>query len=108
MNRLYPEPPIPRDRRGQPMPWLQEPRQVVVSADESSNSLIIDAPVEMHESLRELASQLDQVEVPPSAQLRTYRVVDADVETIKRVLEGIEPPGELERAGPARPAERAV
>ena len=106
MNRLYPEPPIPRDRRGQPMPWLQERRQVVVSADESSNSLIIDAPVEMHESLRELASQLDQVEVPPSAELRTYRVVDADVETIKRVLEGMNRQGNL--SAPAQAGRQSV
>jgi type II secretion system protein D len=106
MNRLYPEPAIPRDRRGQPMPWLQQPREVVVSADESSNSLIIDAPVEMHESLRELASQLDQVEVPPSAQLRTYRVVNADVATIKRVLEGMDRQGNL--SAPAQPGRQSV
>lgn len=106
MNRLYPEPAIPRDRRGQPMPWLQQPREVVVSADESSNSLIIDAPVEMHESLRELASQLDQVEVPPSAELRTYRVVNADVATIKRVLEGMDRQGNL--SAPAQPGRQSV
>jgi type II secretion system protein D len=106
MNRLYPEPAIPRDRRGVPMPWLQEPRQVVVSADQSSNSLIIDAPVEMHESLRELASQLDQVEVPPSAELRTYRVVNADVTTIKRVLEGMDRQGNL--SAPAQPGRQSV
>ncbi|NRA56557.1 MAG: hypothetical protein HRU13_00305 [Phycisphaerales bacterium] len=106
MNRLYPEPPIPRDRRNQPMPWLQQPRQVVVSADESSNSLIIDAPVEMHESLRQLAEQLDQVEVPPSAELRTYRVVDADVETIKRVLEGMNRQGNL--SAPAQAGRQSV
>lgn len=106
MNRLYPEPAIPRDRRGQPMPWLQQPREVVVSADQSSNSLIIDAPVEMHESLRELASQLDQVEVPPSAKLRTYRVVNADVATIKRVLEGMDRQGNL--SAPAQPGRQSV
>lgn len=106
MNRLYPEPAIPRDRRGQPMPWLQQPREVVVSADQSSNSLIIDAPVEMHESLRELASQLDQVEVPPSAELRTYRVVNADVATIKRVLEGMDRQGNL--SAPAQPGRQSV
>jgi len=32
MDRLYPEPPIPLDRRGVPMPWLREPKQVTVSA----------------------------------------------------------------------------
>lgn len=106
MNRLYPEPAIPQDRRGQPMPWLQEPRQVVVSADQSSNSLIIDAPVEMHDSLRELASQLDQVEVPPSAELRTYRVVNADVATIKRVLEGMDRQGNL--SAPAQAGRQSV
>lgn len=106
MNRLYPEPPIPLDRRGSPMPWLQQPREVVVSSDASSNSLIIDAPVEMHDSLRELAQQLDQAEVPPTAELRTYRVVNADVATIKRVLEGMVRQGNL--SAPAQPGRQAV
>lgn len=106
MNRLYPEPPIPLDRRGVPMPWLQQPRELVVSADASSNSLIIDAPVEMHESLRQLAQQLDQAEIPPTAELRTYRVVNADVATIKRVLEGMLRQGNL--SAPAQPGRQPV
>jgi len=106
MNQLYPEPPIPLDRRGRPMPWLQQPRQVTVSADEGSNSLIIDAPTEMHDSLRELAQQLDKVQVPPTAELRTYRVVDADVSTIKRVLEGMARQGNL--SAPAQAGRQAV
>jgi type II secretory pathway component GspD/PulD (secretin) len=58
------------------MPWLQKQKEVTVSADASSNSLIIDAPAERRESLETLAETLDRVEVPPVAQLRTYRIVE--------------------------------
>ncbi|MHC4129793.1 MAG: secretin N-terminal domain-containing protein, partial [Planctomycetota bacterium] len=33
LDRLYPRPPMPVDRRGRPMPHLQEPKEVHVSAD---------------------------------------------------------------------------
>ena len=46
MDRLYPEPPIPVDRAGRPQPWLRQPKQVIVSAEPNSNSLIIDAEPE--------------------------------------------------------------
>ncbi|MFG0285625.1 MAG: secretin N-terminal domain-containing protein, partial [Phycisphaerales bacterium JB039] len=104
MNTLYPEPPIPRDRRGQPMPWLQERRQVNVSADPGSNSLIIDAPVEMHESITALAEQLDRVEAPPSSELKTYRVIGADLDAISRTLQGMSRQGILSK--PAQPGKQ--
>lgn len=89
MDRLYPEPPVPLDRRGRPMPWLREAKEVSVSADAGSNSLIIDAPADRIESLQELAQQLDRVEVPSAAELRTYRVEDADLGVIASALNGL-------------------
>ncbi len=97
MDKLYPEPPIPRDRRGTPMPWLQKERAVSVSADPSSNSLIIDAPADRRESLEELAEKLDRVEVPPIAQLRTYRIEKADLNAIARTLENLSRNGNLSK-----------
>lgn len=99
LNMLFPEPPMPKDRAGRDMPWLQEKREITVSADDSSNSLIIDAPIEREESLRELAEKLDRVEVPPVAELRTYQVVGADLESVARMLQGLSNNGSL--GGPA-------
>ncbi|MHC4948898.1 MAG: secretin N-terminal domain-containing protein, partial [Planctomycetota bacterium] len=45
IDDMYPAPPMPRDRRGRPMPHLQQPREVVVRADAQTNSLIVDAPI---------------------------------------------------------------
>lgn len=106
MDRLYPEPPIPLDRRGSPMPWLREPKQVTVSAEENSNSLIIDAPADRMESLTELAEQLDRVQVPAAAELRTYRVEDADLGVIAKALSGLASRGVL--SSPAQAGRQQV
>ncbi len=99
MDKLYPEPPMPRDRRGNPMPWLQKEKEVTVSADPSSNSLIIDAPADRRESLEELAQKLDRVEVPQVAQLRTYRIEKADLQAIARTLQNLARNGNLSAPG---------
>lgn len=106
MDRLYPEPPIPLDRRGAPMPWLREPKQVTVSAEENSNSLIIDAPADRMESLTELAEQLDRVQVPAAAELRTYRVENADLDVIAKALSGLAARGIL--SSPAQAGRQQV
>ncbi len=106
MDKLYPEPPMPRDRRGNPMPWLQKQKEVTVSADASSNSLIIDAPAERRESLETLAETLDRVEVPPVAKLQTYRVERADLRTVATMLTGLARRGTL--SGPAQPGKQKV
>ncbi len=106
MNQLYPEPPMPRDRRGNEMPWLQKTKEVSVSADASSNSLIIDAPAERRESLETLAETLDRVEVPPVAQLRTYRIERADLRAVASMLTGLARRGTL--SGPAQSGKQKV
>ncbi|MCC6285342.1 MAG: hypothetical protein IT439_08585 [Phycisphaerales bacterium] len=106
MDRLYPVPPMPRDRRNQPMPWLQKEKEVNVSADPSSNSLIIDAPTERIASLEELASRLDRVELPPAAELRTYRIEKADLNAVARTLTALSSQGNL--SAPAQPGKQTV
>ena len=109
MDKLYPQPPMPADRLGRPMPWLQEKKEVTVSADPSSNSLIIDAPADRRASLEELAEKLDRVEVPPVAELRTYHVVGADLNSVARMLEGLSRNGSLSSAAqPGRPKVQVV
>ncbi|MEM1185613.1 MAG: secretin N-terminal domain-containing protein [Planctomycetota bacterium] len=106
MDKLYPQPPVPLDRRGRPIPWLREPKEVTVSADPSSNSLIIDAPTDRRESLIRLAETLDRVEVPPVAELRTYQIVGADPNAVSRMLQGLARRGTL--SGPAQPGKQKV
>ena len=106
MDKLYPQPPMPRDRRGNPMPWLQKDKEVTVSAEPSSNSLIIDAPAERIESLQELAAKLDRVELPPTAQVRTYKVIGADLNAVSQTLQGLARSGAL--SGPAQPGKQPV
>jgi len=106
MDKLYPQPPMPVDRRGAPMPWLQEQKEVTVSADPSSNSLIIDAPADRRESLEALAETLDRVEVPPVAQLRTYRIERADLGAVASMLTGLARRGTL--AAPAQNGKQKV
>lgn len=89
MDKLYPQPPVPVDSRNRPMPWLQKPKEVTVSADASSNSLIIDAPSDRIESITKLAETLDRVELPPAAQVRTYRIEHGDLDTITRTLRSL-------------------
>ncbi|MBX3363717.1 MAG: hypothetical protein KF866_03030 [Phycisphaeraceae bacterium] len=106
MDKLYPQPPMPVDRRGVPMPWLQRDKEVTVSADSSSNSLIIDAPRDRISSLEELAAKLDRVELPPVASLRTYRIVGADLTAISRTLSALANQGNL--SAPAQPGKQPV
>lgn len=106
MDKLYPQPPMPVDRRGVPMPWLQGQKEVTVSADPSSNSLIIDAPADRRASLEKLAETLDRVEVPPIASLRTYRIERADLRAVAGMLTGLARRGTL--AGPAQSGKQQV
>jgi len=101
MDKLYPQPPMPVDRLGRPMPWAQQPKEVTVSAEQSSNSLIIDAPADRQESLKALAAQLDRVELPPVAQLRTYHIIGADLKAIAQTLQALARQGTL--SGPPQP-----
>ncbi len=106
MDKLYPEPPMPRDSRGRPMPWLQKPREVLVSADPASNSLIIEAPAERMDAFKALAEKLDRVELPPVADLRTYRIVKADLNAIATTLRSLAGRGNL--TAPSEPGTPSV
>ncbi len=89
MDKLYPQPPIPVDRQGRPQPWLQPPKPVTVSADAGTNSLVVYAGADQMQSIKELAEKLDRVELPPQAQLRSFRVQGKSLDAVKTALQGM-------------------
>ncbi|MFU8828915.1 MAG: secretin N-terminal domain-containing protein, partial [Phycisphaerales bacterium] len=106
MDTLYPEPPMPVDRFGRPQPWLREAKEVQVTADPASNSLIVDAPAERMPAFTALVEKLDRVELPPQADLRTYSISRGDLEAITRTLRSLAAQGSLN--GPAQPGASRV
>lgn len=106
MDKLYPVPPVPVDRQNRPMPWLQQPKPVTVSADPDTNTLMIYGPADQMDSIRALAEKLDHVELPPQAQMKTYRVVGSNLDAIARTLQGMAGKGIL--VAPAQPGKPQV
>jgi type II secretion system protein D len=98
LSTLYPEPPMPLDTRGRPLPHLQKPREVFVSADPGTNTLIIEAPAERKASFELLVEQLDRVELPPQAQLRTWAIASGDGKAIVKTIELLATTGVLSEA----------
>lgn len=99
LEKLYPEPPMPRDRLNRPMPHLQQPREVHVAADAGTNTLIIEAPTERRASFEALVERLDRVELPPSAELRTYHISRGDLREIANTLRDLARQGVLSERG---------
>jgi type II secretion system protein D len=110
LEKLYPEPPMPLDRRGQPMPHLRPPREVYVSADAATNTLIVEAPGERRASFESLVEQLDRVELPPRAMLRTFPIERGDPAEIARTLQELALRGVLSEQPPdgSKPVEVLV
>lgn len=99
LEKLYPEPPMPRDRLNRPMPHLQQPREVHVAADAGTNTLIIEAPTERRSSFEALVERLDRVELPPSAELRTYHISRGDPREIANTLRDLANQGVMSERG---------
>ncbi|MDG2029601.1 MAG: secretin N-terminal domain-containing protein [Phycisphaerales bacterium] len=95
LEKLYPEPPMPMDSRGRPLAHLQEPREVLVSADSATNTLIIEAPAERKQSFAALVEQLDRVKLPPQAELSTFRVERGDPNQVAETLNALARQGVL-------------
>ena len=95
LDRLYPPPPVPLDARGRPLPHLQKPKEVFVTADSVTNTLIVEAPRERRASFEQLVETLDRTPLPPQAELRTYRVDRGDIERIAASLRDLAARGML-------------
>ncbi|MGE4198574.1 MAG: secretin N-terminal domain-containing protein, partial [Phycisphaerales bacterium] len=86
IDEMYPSPPMPRDRNGAPRPDLQKPKEVVVRADRGTNSLIVDAPSVRMAGFEQLVQQLDQAKLADNVELRTYRVLRADLSAVATTM----------------------
>ena len=84
LDEMFPEKPVPLDRRGRPMTELREPRDVVVRANRQTNSLIVDALADRMSSFEELVRQLDREQVRTETSIRTYRLTEADPQRSRR------------------------
>ncbi len=102
IDEMFPPPPVPRDRRGQPMPHLQGPREVVVRADPQTNSLLVDAPLARMAHFETLVEQLDRQDVDAGTEVRTYKVVHADLEALAGTLRELASAGTLSPSGADR------
>ena len=110
LDKLYPPPPVPLDARGRPLPHLQKPKDVFVTADVTTNSLIVEAPSERRASFEQLVLTLDRTPLPPQAELRTYRVEKGDMERIGQTLRDLSARGMLAKPGldGAKPVEVVI
>ena len=106
LGTLYPEPPMPTDSRGRPLPHLRQPREVFVTADAGTNTLIIEAPSARRASFDQLVQQLDRIELPPQAELRTWDVSRGEGQEIAETLNRLAKQGVLSRSGTS--GEKAV
>ncbi|MEM7227865.1 MAG: secretin N-terminal domain-containing protein [Planctomycetota bacterium] len=99
IDEMFPEPQMPRDRRGRPMPQLQEPREVVVRADVQTNALIVDAPVQRMAGFQQLVEQLDRQKFLEESEVRTYKVIHADLTALANTLRTLASNGSLNPSG---------
>lgn len=108
IDQMFPEPPVPIDARGRPMPEAQEQREVIVRAHPGTNSLIVDAPVHRLAGFEQLVRQLDQQRPPENVELRTYRVRRADLDAVARTLRNLAAADTLAGAPGSQRAQIAV
>ncbi|MEE8459549.1 MAG: secretin N-terminal domain-containing protein, partial [Phycisphaerales bacterium] len=99
IDQMFPQPPVPRDRRGRLLYHLQPPREVVVRGDPQTNSLIVDAPIQRMAGFEALVEQLDRQQSMGDTQVRTYRVVNADLDAVSGTLRQLAAAGSLSAAG---------
>ena len=95
IDEMYPPPPVPVDPRGRARPELQQPREVVVRADAQTNSLIVDAPIARMAGFEKLVEQLDRAQSMPEAEIRTWRLSDANIETVAKAIRDLATAGQL-------------
>ncbi|MBL9141761.1 MAG: hypothetical protein JNK53_07840, partial [Phycisphaerae bacterium] len=95
LEKLYPQPPVPLDARGRPLPHLQKQKDVFVTADAATNTVIIECPGDRKASFQALVEQLDRIELPPQALVRTWKLDRGDPEKIGAAVRSLATSGAL-------------
>ncbi|MCA9285940.1 MAG: hypothetical protein KDA22_12025, partial [Phycisphaerales bacterium] len=99
IDEMFPAPPVPVDPRGRPRPELQKPREVVVRGDAQTNSIIVDAPAIRMSEFQQLVEQLDRQQISEAAEIRSWRLVHADLESAAATLRQLATSNALVPAG---------
>ena len=99
IDAMYPEPPMPYDNRGRPLPHLRGKKEVSVRADPVTNSLIVDAPAQRLSGFEQIVQSLDKLKVDEGVELRTYRVERADLNAVAAMLRQLGSGGALGATG---------
>ncbi|MBZ0172675.1 MAG: hypothetical protein K8E66_09875, partial [Phycisphaerales bacterium] len=92
---MYPEPPMPLDNRGRPLPHLRGKKEVAVRADPVTNSLIVDAPAQRLAGFEQIVQSLDKLKVDEGVELRTYKIRRADLTSVSNTLRQLGSSGAL-------------
>lgn len=104
IDQMFPEPPVPLDpRTRQPRYDLKQPKEVTVRADRATNSLIVDAPARRLTGFEQLVASLDRQRPSEDVLLRTYRVQQADLNSVANTLRQLAAGGALAAPGPGAP-----
>ncbi|MFO0961345.1 MAG: secretin N-terminal domain-containing protein [Phycisphaerales bacterium] len=99
LDKLYPQPPVPMDARGRPLPHLQKQKEIFVTADVATNTVIVECPAERKTQFEQLVAQLDRIEPAPQAQVRTWRLDRGDPEKIAASVRALAASGALTTPG---------
>ena len=95
LDKLYPQPPMPLDARGRPLPHLQKQKDIFISADAATNTVIVECPGDRKAQFEAIVAQLDRIEAPPQAGVRTWRIERGDPEKIAASIRGLAQSGAL-------------
>ncbi|MFG0252113.1 MAG: secretin N-terminal domain-containing protein, partial [Phycisphaerales bacterium JB038] len=100
IDEMYPEPPVPVDYRGRPLPQARPEREVRVRADKFTNSIIVDASMQRMAGFEQLVNALDKREIPEDIEMRTYTIVSADLEVVSNTVRKLAEAGSLMPGAP--------
>ncbi len=101
IDQMFPEPPVPLDpRTRQPRYDLKQPREVVVRADRTTNSLIVDAPNKRLAGFEQIVRSLDQQKITENVEVRTYKIKNADPNAVANALRDLAAKGALTLTAP--------
>lgn len=95
LDKLYPQPPMPLDARGRPLPHLQKQKDIFISADAATNTVIVECPGDRKAQFEAIVAQLDRIEAPPQAGVRTWRIDRGDLDKIAASIRGLAQSGAL-------------
>ena len=95
LDKLYPQPPMPLDARGRPLPHLQKQKDIFVSADAATNTVIVECPADRKAQFETIVSQLDRIEAAPQSQVRTWRIERGDPEKVGASVRALAASGAL-------------